>query len=429
MHIQIFVEWYPSSYKSYFDTQFAQFVQDGHDVTIFSLGTMGSNDNPKISAFGLHSKVRHYPGSLRDLPRHAMPLADRVLRRPAQAYRVFRGGKGGKLRARVMDVARVLLLPENPPDICLIHNLSTAVQMRLLRARYPNTPIALYYHGGEVPRWTNPISGDRARMAFEMADVVLTNTEWSRAQIIGRGCEPGKAVVLPMGFDLNDFIPPEPRTYRDDGKLRLVSAGRLSEEKGLDHAIDAIGMLEPEEQRLIEYTIVGDGYCRDDLERMAHARGLAALVRFTGTRSPKETILQMAEADALLLPSVPVGNCLETQACVVQEALLMKTPVVTTRIGGVPESIPLNMQHLTCDCGDSAALKNVIRGLMLMEPSALHELGHAGREWAMQRYDIRVLNKRLIDTVLSFRDSSPASGTLNESTQRSRCGAEQIGTD
>ena len=55
---------------------------------------------------------------------------------------------------------------------------------------------------------------------------------------------------------------------------------------------------------------------------------------------PRERLFQLLEeADAFLLPSTIVGTWQENQACVVQEAMLMKTPVIATATGGVPESL------------------------------------------------------------------------------------------
>jgi colanic acid/amylovoran biosynthesis glycosyltransferase len=399
MLIYVFVEYYPSVYKSYFDTQFAQFLKDGHEVRIFARGKMGSELSRKILEWDLEAKTEYYPDSL-GLLRSYRPLLKGIIGNPGRVARVLRLDGERRLLSRVKGLFRALLLPTKAPDFCLIHNLSAALDVYFLKQVYPETPIALFYHGGEPLRWSRPVSSERVKAAFGMADVLFTNTEAYRSRVIQRGCDPGKAVVLPVGFDLADFVPDDPRRYRRGGSLRMITAGRLSEEKGVRYAIEALALLSPGERRAVHYTIVGDGYLRQELEDLVEVRGLEDIVRFEGTRSFEDTIQLLGQADVLLLPSIEVGNSVESQGCAVQEALLMKTPAITTRVGGVPESIPPTLKPFSCAAADAVALRDVIRQVMSLNSSDLQEIGYEGRVWVARHYDIETLNDRLIRTVV-----------------------------
>lgn len=414
MLIYVFAEFYPTSYKPYFDTQFADFVAKGHELVIFSAGQLGTRFSHKVDAFRLRERVRFYPTSLRTLPRFAPRLVSRLVSRPLQSGRIFRRATARSRKVQIMDTARALSLPRRPPDFGLLHNLITGVQLKLLREIYPEVPLALYYHGGEVPKWTKPLDSGDVRRTFDMFDVVFTNTQFSKKQVIDRGCNPEKVVILPVGFDIAEFQPDERRVYRPDGCLRLVSASRLSEEKGVQHAITALGMLEKSELAHIKYTVVGDGYMRSELENLVRELGLTEVVRFVGERYPEETVREFGNADALLLPSLPL-NGVENQACVVQEALLMKALVATSRVGGVPESIPESMKQFSFDCGDSNALRDVIRRLLSMTPEAYEDLGARGREWVAGRYDIRAINQSMIETAMASRITRLPAARRNKS--------------
>jgi glycosyltransferase involved in cell wall biosynthesis len=132
----------------------------------------------------------------------------------------------------------------------------------------------------------------------------------------------------------------------------LVFAGRLTDAKNLDLALRALGAVP--EARL---TIVGDGPDRARLERVAAELGANA--EFVGARPRGEVLGLMAAADAVVLSSAwenfPHG---------VVEALAMGTPVVATRVGGVPEVVRDGENGLLVDPGDVAELGGALQRIL-----------------------------------------------------------------
>jgi glycosyltransferase involved in cell wall biosynthesis len=271
-----------------------------------------------------------------------------------------------------------------------------------LRQVHPGVPVALYYHGGEVPL-VRRMEDDVAARAFAMADVVFTNTEFSLAHAVERGCPPERAAILPVGFPLEDYLVPPGREYRPDGILRLVSAGRMSEEKGIIYALEALKLVIGRGERRIVYSLTGEGYLRPKLEAYVRENGLTPHVRFLGVLSTAGVLEAMAGADALLLPSIQVGNWVENQACAVQEAMLMGALVITSRTGGVPESIPPQMRRFVVPPGDSAALADAILRLAAMPVAELRSEAAACRRFVVERYDVARLDDELLETTLQAR--------------------------
>ena len=67
-----------------------------------------------------------------------------------------------------------------------------------------------------------------------------------------------------------------------------------------------------------------------------------------------------ANADVLILRSLETAPWSETQACIVQEALLMKLMVIATSIGGVSESIDPAMTSCLIPPRNNSAIADAI---------------------------------------------------------------------
>lgn len=388
----VFVGHYPSPYKPYYDTQLVEFVRAGYDVRIVAAPPLDPVVHEKVIEHGLLGRTRYYPV---DGASATLPMAARLLTRPIAATRFMARRRGASLRRRAGDTLRMLALPRSQPDAVLVHELGVALTFEWLPDWHLRIPHGLYYHGGEVAS-VDAYRDEAVAQAFRRFDVVFTNTVFSRQQAIARGCPPEKVVVLPVGFDLDEYRPAAARIYRPGGTLRLLCVGRLSEEKGLAYALEALRSVVQTGRNNIRLSFAGDGYFLPVLQDFVRQNGLESHVRFLGARTAKEVRAELEDTDALVLSSHAHGNWTETQACAVQEAMLMKAVVITTATGGVPESIPDAMRKLSVAERDPGGLARAIEVVYDMRESELKELGEAGRTFVETRYDIRTLNQRML---------------------------------
>jgi colanic acid/amylovoran biosynthesis glycosyltransferase len=397
MRIFLFARRYPVPYKPYYDAQFASLVARGHEVAIFATGAHDAVRNEKVVRYGLAERTTYFPATLATVPKYLPSVVGRSLFAPGRSLaRTRQVMSGVPLRRGLLDAMKALTLPHERPDLCLVHGLGTAIMLPWLKQVFSQTPVAMYYHGGEVPS-SNRFDDANPERAFRAFDVVFTNTEFSRQHAIERGCPAAKVVVLPVGFDLADFSPPEHRSYRRGGTLRLLSAGRMSSEKGFEFALQAVNTLVRNGIRDIHYSLTGTGYLRPALEDYVRRERLEPYVSFLGTLTTDGVIRVMGESDALLLPSIQVGNWVENQACAVQEAMLMKALVVTSRTGGVPESIPPEMQSYVVQPGNAGELARAIAAIHALSLTELNRLGELCRSFVVARYDVDKLNDRIIE--------------------------------
>lgn len=145
-------------------------------------------------------------------------------------------------------------------------------------------------------------------------------------------------VVINMGVDRSVFMPAAGEGARTelgwsrDEKVALF-AGNLIERKGVDVLVEAFARLHAQGtcDRLV---LVGAGPLRELLEVQAAALCVSDAVEFAGAVHAGILARLMVAADIFVLPSrsEPLG-------VVLLEAMACGTPVVASRVGGIPEIV------------------------------------------------------------------------------------------
>jgi glycosyltransferase involved in cell wall biosynthesis len=114
---------------------------------------------------------------------------------------------------------------------------------------------------------------------------------------------------------------------------RLISVGRLSPEKGQAGLLEAFASISRELPEL-ELMLVGDGPEGPRLRTIAEQLGIAGRVHFAGRSSESETLVQIADADILV-----VSSFMEGLPIVLLEAMAVGTAVIASRVAGIPEIV------------------------------------------------------------------------------------------
>ena len=410
MKIFVFVEIFPSRYKPYYDSQFVDLLDSGHELTIFAYRSEPGARNAAVVAHGLTSLVEYYPTTLRHLPQFVVPFLANLVRHPLKSLRASVAGfrMRASFTARIASAFRAVLVARESPDFILIHSAWTAVAFRWLGSYFSNVPIATYYHGGEIPG-TPELGQSVLTEAFQSADAIFTNTEFSRNQAISRGASPPSVLIQPVGFDLRGFPPLDHREYRRDGILRVVSAGRLSPEKGHLFAIKAVHRLVENGHRNVHYSIAGSGPLAGEIGRHIQEYGLEDHVTLLGTILTDDLFKLMRKSDVLMLPSQRVGTSAETQAAVVQEAMLCGALPVVSRTGGAPECIPPEFERFLVDEGDWEAMADALEQILAMDPETMADLGNRGRAFVEENFRVATMNEFIIQRTLEMRERPRAS--------------------
>jgi glycosyltransferase involved in cell wall biosynthesis len=141
--------------------------------------------------------------------------------------------------------------------------------------------------------------------------------------------------------------------------VRLLYAGRLSLEKGIDILLQSVVLLKKENINF-ELWIAGDGYLRNDIERCINDNHLDGTVKLLGQIPWGEELFNiMRESDILILPSYTEGLPL-----VLLDAMSQSLPVIASNVGGIPEIVRNEISGLLVGASRPDEIKNAVLRLI-----------------------------------------------------------------
>jgi len=230
----------------------------------------------------------------------------------------------------------------------------------------------------------------RGRALARGVDLIIAVSPYLKGRLIRAGFPTSKISVIPNSFDL---IPPVSR-IKNSPSIRVLYAGRLSPEKGVDILIDAFSQLPTDVSAFLR--IVGSGAERDALQEQTRLRAISNKVGFAGWMSREDLADEYAAADVVVVPSrVP-----EPFGRTVVEALNAGVPVIVPEGSGA--AWVADSAGVTFARGDAAsltgALTKVISDRTLRQ--ALGERGRArARDFAVQIVGVQLAHS--LEAILS----------------------------
>jgi glycosyltransferase involved in cell wall biosynthesis len=263
-------------------------------------------------------------------------------------------------------------------------------------ARLHGVPVLAHLHGSELkqfhaaqPRWR------RALIRHELescARVLVLSQGW--AEFVSRIAPAARVVEVP-----NYVRMPVPASAtRTDGMVNVLFLGLVGERKGVFDLLPAFAAALAHGLSL-RLTLGGNG----DLERareMVGALGLHDAVVLAGWVQGEHKRRLLESADLYVLPShnenLPVS---------VIEAMSFGVPVISTRVGGIPELVRDGVDGILVDPGDIVALTAALVQLG-GDAARRRRLGGAARERVQARYSAQAALPALCavyDEVLSAR--------------------------
>ena len=171
--------------------------------------------------------------------------------------------------------------------------------------------------------------------------------------------------------------------------FRIVTAGRLNEQKGFHLLIDAISLVRGRHPDIeFRLAILGDGSRRENLERQIAGLNLHETVHLTGFQD--NAIAWYRSADVFVLPSL-----IEGMPNVLLEAMACGTPVISSDCHSGPAEILQGGRFgQLIPVGSADALRDAIE-TMLLQSSAAEEIANAAQTYIAENWSAQSAAKRL----------------------------------
>lgn len=202
---------------------------------------------------------------------------------------------------------------------------------------------------------------------WDRIDKFVAVSEFVKQKMVEGGFSNDKIVVKP------NFVFPDPEMSLQKEDY-FVYVGRLQEEKGIKHLIEVIKRMKSS----VKLKIVGEGTLKADVIASIEKNDN---IEYLGKKSLLETYHIIGKAKALIIPSLwhePFGR-------VIVEAYAKGTPVIGSRMGGIPELIDDGVTGYTYEAGNADDLIKQIERIS-QNQRLTAEMSFAARESYLNSY-------------------------------------------
>ena len=344
-------------------------------------------------------------------------VAAAVVKAGGRALVASRGGRmagqlaqaGGKLiempahsknPIRLFDNAIRLIGLIRSEGVHIVHARSRAPAFSALwAAKAAGVPFVATYHGvynarGDLKRWYNSV--------MTRGELVIANSEYTRRHVIAEhAIAPEEVVAIPRGVDLAYFDPVKVTERRlaalraawglerDEPRVKILLAGRLTRWKGQGLLIGAAARLKASGEKRFLILLAGDDQGRSayriELERQIAQAGLEENVRLVGHCEDMPAAYMLADVAAApsLDPEAFGRTAVEPQA--------MGRPVLAANHGGATETVLNGKTGWLVEPGDPEAWAQALGKVVRMTPRRRQEMGEAARARATSLYSVEAM--------------------------------------
>ena len=286
-------------------------------------------------------------------------------------------------------------------ELVHVHNMSQFVP--LIRWFNPDIKIVLHMHC----EWLTQLDDLRMKRRLQMVDRIIGCSEYITDKVRKQFPQlADRCSTIANGVDISPFANgSEVHKVTTKRNKRILTAGRISPEKGLHILLDAFEMV-VERYTDVELVMIGEelvapkeyivdlsddpkivqlaewyneGYLTQ-LQRMVQVKNLTDKVTFLGFVPHGEIGEWYVSGDILVNPSLS-----ESFGMSLVEAMMWELPVIGTKVGGMPEIIEEAVTGWLVEPGDPQELADAIV-TVLEDPLLAKKMGENGRRRAMKMF-------------------------------------------
>lgn len=240
------------------------------------------------------------------------------------------------------------------------------------------------------------------RLSMKRYDQVVCVSQDLHDRCLGFGIPEHRLSLIDNAIVVNDYDTSSPTPQErqrfgfDSDHVVLGACGRLSEEKGFDLLIRAVGQLVRNGHK-VGLIIAGEGHLREELQKQIDDRQLTGHVRLAGfLKDPRELYRAI---DIFVLSSLREGL-----PNVVLEAMASGRAVVTTNCNGIPRLVTNGENGIVVDCDNEDQLYRGIRNY-IESPEQAAKFAAAGRTTVEEKFNFEHRMAKMVGVYRSLGSS------------------------
>jgi glycosyltransferase involved in cell wall biosynthesis len=215
--------------------------------------------------------------------------------------------------------------------------------------------------------------------------LTIANSDYVRSQLIANGLPESQVVTLRCGIAATT-AKHEPLDRAVHDQKRILFAGRIVPDKGLDWLLRTIPLLDPR----IHLDIAGEGWAMPQVRQLAEDLELGDRITWHGWCQKEKLEDLYRQSFAVIFPSVwpePAG-------LVTLEAYVRFRPVIASAVGGIPEHIHDGKTGILVALNNLEQLANAIMDLSNNFDKA-RAIGIAGNELFHSEFTLDIHAQKL----------------------------------
>lgn len=210
-------------------------------------------------------------------------------------------------------------------------------------------------------------------------DSIIVLSENAKENLIKNGVNKSKLTVVYNGIEYNGFI----RKNNPKNKIRIVTVGRLTKQKGHKYLIEALWLLG---NFNYEVYIIGEGELKVELNNKIKSLMLENKVKLLGFKSNIYDYL--SEADIFILPSL-----WEQFPISILEAMMFELPIIASNVNGIGEEV--GETGILINSGNVEEIKNAIKKLIL-DPKLREEKGKSAKKRFLENFTLDSMGRNTV---------------------------------
>lgn len=309
----------------------------------------------------------------------------------------FSGDYGPNLMQEIKNYALVaeIIARENSFDLIHAHDW-LAYPAGIAAKRVSGKPLVIHVHATDFDRSggnVNPTVYAMEREGMEVADEIITVSNYTRQTVIEKYCTPPEKITTVYNAVEPVHGKQKPELEKKMSEHVVTFLGRITMQKGPEYFIEAAHMVLKKMDNVC-FVMAGSGDKMDEMVTRVAQLGMADKFHFTGFLKSDDVLQMFKLTDVFVMPSVS-----EPFGIVPLEAMQANIPVIISNQSGVSEILK---HAIKIDFWDTFAMADSIYGLLnypamsgFLKKSGKQEVGKL--TWRQSAQQVRKIYKRALN--------------------------------